>query len=72
LGPLGLRIWKVATAELARVLMRAKEASRELNIFYVLKMKDGKATRKGAVGSKKSTTRDGGYKMSLVKPRRQV
>ena len=33
LSPPGLRIWKVAVAELTRVLKMAKEASRELNIL---------------------------------------
>jgi len=44
LGPPGLRIWKVAAAELINVLIRAKEASRELelNIFHVLKEEGGR------------------------------
>ena len=42
LGPPGLRIWKVAAAELTRVPMTAKEASREVNIVYVLEEEGGR------------------------------
>jgi hypothetical protein len=41
LGPPGVRIWNCAAAELTRVLITAKEASRELNIFHVLKEEGG-------------------------------
>jgi hypothetical protein len=34
-GPPGLRIWKAAEAEPTRVLMAAREARREVNIFNV-------------------------------------
>jgi hypothetical protein len=53
LGPPGLRIWKVAAAELTRVPITAKEASRELNIFYVLKEEEGRG--------KESTSTQGGW-----------
>lgn len=46
LGPPGLRIWKVAAAELTRVPITAKEASREVNIVYVLKEERGAWVRR--------------------------
>jgi hypothetical protein len=42
-GPPGLRISKLdAAAELTRVLITAKETSREVNIFYVSKVEGGR------------------------------